>query len=110
MRGGYEMALVETAVTIIFTVFCILGCLFKLVCYIADNLINPLRESITTLKTATESIQNLCDRIKDDIHELDKRVTICEQSTKSAHKRLDWVCTVIDRPEGLHRGGHDEDD
>ena len=83
---------------------------FSLLQYIVKNIVNPLSISITTLQSATNELRSLIDRIRNDMQALDKRIIIVEQSTKQAHKRLDWVCTVIDRPEGLHRGGRDEDD
>ena len=97
-------------VTIIGGIIAIIKGAFSLLQYIVKNIVNPLSFSITNLQQATQELRNLKDRQTNDMQALDKRIIICEQSTKQAHKRLDWVCTVIDRPEGLHRGGRDEDD
>lgn len=97
-------------VTIIGGIIAIIKGAFSLLQYIVKNIVNPLSFSITNLQQATQELRNLIDRLRNDMQALDKRIIICEQSTKSAHRRLDWVCTVIDRPEGLHRGGRDEDD
>lgn len=53
---------------------------------------------ITTVIVKLESIQSTVTEIKsdvrgikDDIKEIDHRLTIVEQSTKSAHKRIDGI-------------------
>lgn len=97
-------------VTIIGGIIAIIKGAFSLLQYIVKNIVNPLSFSITNLQQATQELRNLIDRLRNDMQALDKRIIIVEQSTKQAHKRLDWVCTVIDRPEGLHRGGRDEND
>ena len=97
-------------VSIIGGIIAIIKGAFSLLQYIVKNIVNPLSFSIANLQQATQELRNLIDRLRNDMQALDKRIIIVEQSTKQAHKRLDWVCTVIDRPEGLHRGGRDEDD
>ena len=97
-------------VTIIGGTIAIIKGAFSLLQYIVKNIINPLSFSITNLQQATQELRNLIDRLRNDMQALDKRIIIVEQSTKQAHKRLDWVCTVIDRPDGVHRGGRDEND
>lgn len=97
-------------VTVIGGIIAIIKGAFSLLQYIVKNIVNPLSVSITNLQSATNELRSLIDRIRNDMQALDKRIIIVEQSTKQAHKRLDWVCTVIDRPDGVHRGGRDEDD
>lgn len=49
---------------------------------------------IVKLETINENVKEVKADIKDvksDIESLKQRVTICEQSTKSAHKRIDGI-------------------
>lgn len=80
---------IEAEVGLIVSFMCILGFLFKILVYIVTNMIKPLSLNIEQLEKATIEINTLCTSIKENLHDLDKRITLTEAMAKAAHRRLD---------------------
>lgn len=107
-------ATIIAIITIIGGVIAIIKGAFGLLQYTVRNIVNPLSINIAQLQQATQELRNFIDSLRNDMQSLDKRLTICEQSTKSAHKRLDRVCAYCDKTHAdaaaaLYRRGDDED-
>lgn len=52
-------------------------------------IVNPLQTAITALKEAITEMKDMLFRVDQDQKGIDKRLVAVEESTKSAHKRLD---------------------
>ena len=101
-------------VTIAGGLIAIIKSAFSLLQYIVKNIVNPLSASIATLQSATNELRSIIERIKNDMQALDKRIIIVEQSTKSAHKRIDRLSDICDSSHkstlSQYRGGEHEND
>lgn len=53
--------------------------------------VNPLRTAIDTLTESVKDFKAMLDSMKIDQQGIDKRLVVVEESTKSAHKRIDGV-------------------
>lgn len=58
-------------------------------------IISPLYGAIEKLKEATLELKDLTAQLKDAQHALDKRVSVLEESTKYAHKRITELKEMI---------------
>ncbi|WP_425061381.1 hypothetical protein [Sporomusa carbonis] len=54
-------------------------------------IVNPLQAAINSLKEAVAKIETILFRLEQDQKNIDKRLVAVEESTKSAHKRLDGI-------------------
>lgn len=52
-------------------------------------IVKPLQTAITTLKEAITEMKNMITLLSDEQKNIDKRLVACEESAKSAHKRID---------------------
>lgn len=57
-------------------------------------IVNPLQTAIDSLQKAIVKMETLLERLEQDQKSMDKRLVVCEESTKSAHKRLDSLEVV----------------
>ncbi len=64
---------------------------FELLRFVVNNFINPLSANIKLLQKATDDLQNLMERIKGDMHDLDRRVLILERDLKAAFSKMDRI-------------------
>ncbi|MBP2635065.1 MAG: hypothetical protein H6Q72_972 [Firmicutes bacterium] len=53
--------------------------------------VNPLQTAISTLNKTVEELKNMLDRMEQDQRDIDKRLVAVEESSKSAHKRIDGL-------------------
>lgn len=60
-------------------------------------IIQPLKQSINGLQRAVERLTELVDDTKAEVKEIRERLVVCEQSCKSAHRRLDECMNRHDR-------------
>lgn len=60
-------------------------------------IIQPLKQSITSLIKSTDRLADVVDDTKKEVNNLRERVAKVEASSASAHKRLDGI-------EGKHNG------
>ena len=67
----------------------ILAGVFKTMTYVTQNIVAPMQISISQLSSVTKELKVLLEQVRRDAREQDRRITICEQSIKSAHHRLD---------------------
>lgn len=67
----------------------ILAGVFKTMTYVTQNIVAPMQISISQLSSVTKELKVLLEQVRQDTREQDRRITICEQSVKSAHHRLD---------------------
>lgn len=74
---------------IILGVGSILVGVFKTMTYVTQNIVAPMQVSISQLSSVTKELKVLLEQVRRDTREQDRRITICEQSVKSAHHRLD---------------------
>ena len=61
--------------------------------------IDAIGENITALEGMTKEMRTICDRFREDIHDLDKRITLVEQKSEAAHKRIDAMERKRERHE-----------
>ncbi len=54
-------------------------------------IINPLQTAIVTLNKAVDDLKTVLTRIEREQNSIDRRLVVVEESTKSAHKRLDGM-------------------
>ncbi|SFM41832.1 hypothetical protein [Pelosinus propionicus] len=54
-------------------------------------IVKPLQTAITALKEAITEMKDMLFRLDQDQKGIDKRLVVVEESTKSAHKRLDGL-------------------
>ena len=54
-------------------------------------IVQPLQTSINLLKEAITKMKDTLSRVADEQKCIDKRLVVVEESTKSAHKRLDGM-------------------
>lgn len=105
MDGGFSIGQeVEMETSTILTILSIIGGLivaikgaFALFQFIVQNIITPLTLNISALQDTTRELKSLLERVRGDMQSLDKRLTIVEQSVKSAHKRLDHIFSICDQ-------------
>lgn len=64
---------------------------FKMMTYVTKNIVAPMQISINQLSGVTKELRVLIEQLREDTRNQDKRITICEQSCKSAHHRLDML-------------------
>lgn len=76
----------------------ILAGVFKTMTYVTQNIVAPMQVSVNQLTGVTKELRTLLEQLRKDSREQDRRITICEQSVKSAHHRLD---TLEERIEGM---------
>lgn len=62
---------------------------------INKGIISPLSIAITALQETIKEFRDVVDNLKQEQHEIDKRLVVVEQSAKSAHHRLDGLEEVI---------------
>ncbi len=62
---------------------------------ISKGVINPLASAIEVLQKTIQEFKDVVERIKIEQHEIDKRLVKVEESTKSAHHRLDGLEEVM---------------
>ena len=67
----------------------ILAGVFKTMTYVTQNIVAPMQISIGQLSSMTKELKVLLEQVRQDTREQDRRITICEQSIKSAHHRLE---------------------
>ena len=73
----------------------ILAGVFKTMTYVTQNIVAPMQISISQLSSVTKEV--LLEQVRQDTREQDRRITICEQSIKSAHHRLDTLEERVDK-------------
>lgn len=81
---------------IILGVGSILVGVFKTMTYVTNNVVAPMQVSIAQLANVTKDLRTLVEQLRKDMREQDRRITICEQSCKSAHHRLDTLEERVD--------------
>jgi len=54
-------------------------------------IVKPLQTAINALHEAINEMKNMLFRLEQDQKNIDKRLVVVEESTKSAHKRLDGM-------------------
>lgn len=52
-------------------------------------IVNPLQSAINTLNDAVEKMENMLSRLEREQQGIDKRLVAVEESSKSAHHRID---------------------
>lgn len=75
----------------------ILAGVFKTMTYVTQNIVAPMQISISQLSSVTKELKVLLEQVRQDTREQDRRITICEQSIKSAHHRLDTLEGRVDK-------------
>ena len=58
-----------------------------------------MQVSISQLSSVTKELKVLLEQVRRDTREQDRRITICEQSVKSAHHRLDSLEERVNKIE-----------
>lgn len=65
---------------------------------IVKTIVRPTTDNIRSLQAASQTLQDTCaelkriiDYVRAEQQKLDRRITVCEQSTKAAHHRLDTL-------------------
>ncbi len=77
----------------------ILAGVFKTMSYVTQNIVAPMQVSISQLSSVTKELKVLLEQVRRDTREQDRRITICEQSVKSAHHRLDGLEERVNKIE-----------
>ena len=77
----------------------ILAGVFKTMSYVTQNIVAPMQVSISQLSSVTKELKVLLEQVRRDTREQDRRITICEQSVKSAHHRLDSLEERVNKIE-----------
>ena len=72
---------------------------FSLLRFIVHNFIDPLSANIKLLQKATEDLKGLTERIRGDMHELDRRIIIVERDLKAAFSKIDGIESRLDKDE-----------
>ena len=54
-------------------------------------IVNPLQAALMTLKESIDKLEMMLERLEADHKNLDRRVTVVEESAKAAHKRIDCL-------------------
>lgn len=100
------MELLNGYLGLLLAVLSICALLYKFVQYIVENIVSPMGrhidaigENITALESMTKEMRTICDRFREDIHDLDKRITLVEQKSEAAHKRIDAMERKRERHE-----------
>ena len=70
---------------------------FKMMTYVTQNIVAPMQVSISQLSSVTKELKVLLEQVRRDTREQDRRITICEQSIRSAHHRLDTLEERVDK-------------
>lgn len=63
------------------------------------TIVNPLQASINSLKDAITKMENTLSKLADEQKSIDKRLVAVEESSKSAHHRIDGVEKRIQKGE-----------
>ncbi len=91
-----EINTASIVIGIILGVGSILVGVFKTMAYVTNNIVAPMQISINQLSSVTKELRTLLEQLRKDSREQDRRITICEQSCKSAHHRLDTLEERVD--------------
>lgn len=91
-----SLSATSVIVGIILGVGSILVGVFKTMTYVTQNIVAPMQISINQLSGVTKELRVLLEQLRKDAREQDRRITICEQSVKSAHHRLDTLEERVD--------------
>ena len=83
--GGGELEITLTNAVQLITVVGFVSLLVK------QLIINPLQTAIVTLNKAVDDLKTVLTRIEREQNSIDRRLVVVEESTKSAHKRLDGM-------------------
>ena len=75
--------------TVVGGLICIIRSAWNVLQYAVDNIVKPLSSNIMQLQETIKELKTLIDFLRERQQEFDRRLTIVEQSTKAAHKRLD---------------------
>lgn len=57
-------------------------------------IVTPLQSALSSLKEAIDKLEDMLVRLETEQKSMDRRLTIVEESSKAAHKRLDGMCAV----------------
>lgn len=95
-----EINTLLTAITIIGGIIGILKAIWYIFKYIVDNIVEPISNNVEQIQEATKDIKAMLDLLKDEQIRLGERLTIVEESSKSAHHRLDDIWKYITEKEG----------
>ena len=93
-----SLSATSVIVGIIVGVGSILAGVFKMLAYVTQNVVAPMQVSINQLSDVTQELRVLLEQLRKDAREQDRRITVCEQSCKAAHHRLD---TLEDRVDSI---------
>lgn len=77
----------------------ILAGVFKTMSYVTQNIVAPMQVSISQLSSVTKELKVLLEQVRRDTCEQDRLITICEQSVKSAHHRLNGLEERVNKIE-----------
>lgn len=55
-------------------------------------IVNPLQVALAALKEAIDKLEEMMMRLECEQKSIDRRLTVVEESSKAAHKRLDAIC------------------
>ena len=94
MMDGINTA--SIVIGIILGVGSILVGVFKTMAYVTNNIVAPMQVSIAQLTNVTKDLRSLLEQLRKDTREQDRRITVCEQSCKAAHHRLDTLEERVD--------------
>ncbi|WP_432647482.1 hypothetical protein [Mitsuokella sp.] len=93
-----SLSATSVIVGIIVGVGSVLAGVFKMLAYVTQNVVAPMQVSINQLSDVTQELRVLLEQLRKDACEQDRRITVCEQSCKAAHHRLD---TLEDRVDSI---------
>lgn len=54
-------------------------------------IVNPIQSALAALKEAIDKLEMMISRLECEQKGLDRRVTVVEESTKAAHRRIDVI-------------------
>ena len=91
-----EINTLLTTITIIGGIIGILKAIWYIFKYIVDNIVEPISNNVEQIQEATKDIKAMLDLLKDE----QIRLGVVEESSKSAHHRLDDIWKYITEKEG----------
>lgn len=96
-----DIARILTAVSIIGGLIVIGKAAWSVLKYVVENIIQPLSDSVKSVQQTARDLQELVDYLREEHQKLRERVVVCEQSTKSAHHRVDALEEIIHKQLGI---------
>ena len=91
-----SLSATSVIIGIIIGVGSILVGIFKFMTYVTQNIVAPMQISINQLTGVTKELRVLLEQLRKDARDQDRRITVCEQSCKAAHHRLDTLEERVD--------------